>query len=138
MLSGLFTDRKDKEAVTPLVWDRSYTQTELPDCDFQRSTFLGKTMPWVEWKERVDAVSNAKGVASADDVRQSLIEAYPGMIPFMLSDDIMTRHMALLAATGTGKTELILAIVQQQIKKGQAYCWLKPRPILICRARSTR
>lgn len=114
----LYLDRKDKESSKPLVWDQSYTQTELPDCDFQRSTFLGKTMPWVEWKERVDEVSNQKGVSSADDVRQTLIEAYPGMIPFMLSDDIMTRHMALLAATGTGKTELILAIIQQQIKKG--------------------
>lgn len=114
----LFLDRKDQEQETPLVWDRSYTQSELPDCDFQRSTFFGRTMPWVEWKERTDAVANLKGITSADDCRRSLIEAYPGMIPFMLSDDIMTRHVALLAATGTGKTELILSIIQQQIKKG--------------------
>ncbi|WP_409286782.1 type IV secretory system conjugative DNA transfer family protein [Pseudomonas guariconensis] len=114
-------DRDDQEADKPLVWDRKYVQGDLEDCDFQRSTFLGKTMPWVEWKERIDTVVNERGVATADDVRQSLIEAYPSMIPFMLSDDIMTRHMALLAATGTGKTELILAIAQQQIKKGAGF-----------------
>lgn len=115
---SLFLDRQDAELDTPLVWDRSYTGAQIEDCDFQRSTFLGKTMPWVEWKEHVDEVSNSQGYASADNVRQCLIEAYPSMIPFMLSDDIMTRHVALLAATGTGKTELILSIIQQQIKKG--------------------
>lgn len=114
----LFLDRDDEEAEAPLVWDRRYVEKDLEDCDFRRSTFLGKTMPWVEWKERIDEVVNERGVATADDVRKTLIDAYPSMIPFMLSDDIMTRHMALLAATGTGKTELILAIIQQQIKKG--------------------
>lgn len=115
---SLYLDRQDAESETPLIWDRNYTQADIGDCDFQRSTFFGKTMPWVEWKERVDEVSNTQGIASADDVRHCLIEAYPSMIPFMLSDDIFTRHVALLAATGTGKTELILSIIQQQIKKG--------------------
>lgn len=115
---SLLLDREEQENDTPLVWDRTYTQSTLPDCDFQRSTFLGKAMPWAQWRERVNEVSNVKGIVTADDTRQSLIDAYPGMIPFMLSDDIMTRHVALLAATGTGKTELILAIIQQQIKKG--------------------
>lgn len=53
-----------------------------------------------------------------DNVRQVLNEVYPQMMPFMLTDDLMTRHIALLAATGTGKTELLLALIQQQIRKG--------------------
>ncbi|MHC5194967.1 type IV secretory system conjugative DNA transfer family protein [Pseudomonas frederiksbergensis] len=114
----LFLQREEEELETPMVWDRSYTEADIPDCDLRRSTFFGKTLPWVEWKERLDSVTNANGVATADDVRTTLLDAYPGMIPFLLSDDIMTRHVALLAATGTGKTELILSIIQQQIKKG--------------------
>jgi intracellular multiplication protein IcmO len=111
-------DQLERRLRKPVVWDKSYTESDLPDCDIRRSTFLGKAMPWAEWKGKVDEVNNAEGMATADSVRKTLIEAYPHMIPFMLSDDIMTRHVALLAATGTGKTELILAIVQQQIRKG--------------------
>ncbi|EPJ5561590.1 type IV secretory system conjugative DNA transfer family protein [Pseudomonas aeruginosa] len=114
---SLMLDREEGESEKPLVWDRNYTQADLEDCDFQRSTFLGKTLPWTQWREKLTEVTNKKGIVSADDARQSLLEAYPGMMPFLLSDDQMTRHVALLAATGTGKTELILAIIQQQIKK---------------------
>lgn len=111
-------DRKQMEAEKPVVWDKSYTEDEIPDCDIRRSTFLGRAMPWSEWKSKIEEINNVEGAATADAVRKTLIEAYPSMIPFMLTDDIMTRHMALLAATGTGKTELLLAIIQQQIRKG--------------------
>ncbi len=114
----LLLDREETESDTPLVWDRTYIQSDLNDCEFQRSTFFGKTMPWTQWRERVNEVTNTRGVFTADDSRRALVDGYDGMVPFMLSDDIMTRHVALLAATGTGKTELILAIIQQQIKKG--------------------
>jgi hypothetical protein len=114
----LFLNREEDELEAPLVWDRSYTESDIPDCDFRRSTFFGKTLPWIEWKERLDKLTNDTGVATADDVRATLLDAYPGMIPFLLSDDILTRHLAIMAATGTGKTELILSIIQQQIKKG--------------------
>ncbi|MDX2309987.1 type IV secretory system conjugative DNA transfer family protein [Pseudomonas sp. On1] len=115
---SLLLDRKEAEASTTDIWDAGYIEAPIPDCDFRRSTFLGKAIPWTEWKDRVDAITSTKGIATADDVRRELIDTYPSMIPFMLSDDIMTRHVALLAATGTGKTELLLAIIQQQIKKG--------------------
>ena len=115
---SLLLDRKEAEASTTDIWDAGYIEAPIPDCDFRRSTFLGKAIPWTEWKDRVDAITSTKGIATADDIRRELIDTYPSMIPFMLSDDIMTRHVALLAATGTGKTELLLAIIQQQIKKG--------------------
>lgn len=115
---ALMLDRRESESKRDIVWDKGYAEAEIPDCDFRRSTFLGRAMPWAQWKERVDELSNTQGLASADSVRGSLIDAYPQMLPFMLTDDIMTRHVALLAATGTGKTELLLAIIQQQIKKG--------------------
>ncbi|GGM32244.1 hypothetical protein GCM10009425_48450 [Pseudomonas asuensis] len=53
---------------------------------------------------------------TADDVRQTLNDVYPQMMPFMLTDDLMTRHMAFLTATGTDKTELLLSVIQQQIR----------------------
>lgn len=102
----------------PIVWDSGLVEQELPDCDVRRSTFFGKAMPFSEWKSHLDEIRNEKGTATADDVRMALNEVYPQMIPFMLTDDLMTRHVALLAATGTGKTELLLAIIQQQIRKG--------------------
>lgn len=111
-------DKKVSQTNTSLVWDTTYSEDGIPDCDFRRSTFMGKAMPWSEWKDRVDSMNNRHGTVTADGIRQSLIEAYPSMIPFMLQDDIMTRHVALLAATGTGKTELLIAVMQQQIKKG--------------------
>lgn len=111
-------ERNIAENNKPVVWDSGYTETEIPNAELRRTTFFGRVMPWNEWKDNVDAMINAHGTATADDIRGALAEAYPTMIPFMLSDDIMTRHVALLAATGTGKTELILAIIQQQIRKG--------------------
>ena len=114
----LGVEKKLMQSSNALVWDTSYSEDEIPDCDFRRSTFMGKAMPWSEWKDRIDVLNNRNGTVTADGIRQSLVEAYPSMIPFMLQDDIMTRHVALLAATGTGKTELLIAIMQQQIKKG--------------------
>lgn len=113
-------DIEKKMAATdqPIIWDSGYTEADLGDCESRRSTFLGKVMPWNEWKDCVEEVITSKGTATADDIRDTLADQYHSMIPFMLSDDIMTRHVALLAATGTGKTELILAIIQQQIRKG--------------------
>lgn len=102
----------------PIVWDSGLVDPELPDCDLRRSTYFGQAMPFSEWKANVEEIRNAKGTATADDMRMVLNESYSSMIPFMLTDDLMTRHVALLAATGTGKTELLLGIIQQQIRKG--------------------
>lgn len=111
-------EKKIADTEKPIIWDSGYTEAELGDCESRRSTFLGRAMPWSEWKDCVDEVITTKGTATADDIRSTLADQYGSMIPFMLSDDIMTRHVALLAATGTGKTELLLAIIQQQIRKG--------------------
>lgn len=114
----IYLDRKEKKIDSPQIWDSKHIEKDIPDCDFRRATFFGKAMPWGEWKDKVDQITANRGVVTANDVRAELIESYPSLIPFMLSDDEMTRHMAILAATGTGKTELLLAIIQQQIKKG--------------------
>ena len=111
-------EKKIAETEKPIIWDSGYTEAELGDCESRRSTFLGKVMPWGEWKDCVDELATIKGNTTADDIRATLAAQYGSMIPFMLSDDVMTRHVALLAATGTGKTELLLAIIQQQIRKG--------------------
>jgi intracellular multiplication protein IcmO len=102
----------------PMVWDSQLGQTDISDCDLRRNTYFGQVMPYTEWKTNIDEVRNKKGVVTANDVRQTLNEVYPQMMPFMLTDDLMTRHVALLAATGTGKTELLLAVIQQQVRKG--------------------
>lgn len=102
----------------PVVWDSLLEESELTDCDLRRNTYFGQVMPYSEWKANIEEVRNEKGVVTADSIRQTLNEVYPQMMPFMLTDDLMTRHVALLAATGTGKTELLLSIIQQQIRKG--------------------
>ncbi|PWD02035.1 type IV secretory system conjugative DNA transfer family protein [Pseudomonas amygdali] len=107
-----------REIDKPLVWDSQFEETELTDCDLRRSTYFGQVMPYQEWKDNIEEVRNQKGRVTADDVRKTLNDVYPQMMPFMLTDDQMTRHVALLAATGTGKTELLLSIIQQQIRKG--------------------
>lgn len=102
----------------PLMWDSQLEESEIPDCELRRNTYLGQAMPYSEWKANIEDVRNKKGDVTANDVRKTLNEVYPQMMPFMLTDDLMTRHVALLAATGTGKTELLLSIIQQQIRKG--------------------
>lgn len=102
----------------PVVWDSQLEESDLTDCDLRRNTYFGQVMPYSEWKASIEEVRNEKGVVTANDVRKTLNEVYPQMMPFMLTDDLMTRHCALLAATGTGKTELLLSIIQQQIRKG--------------------
>ncbi|MCF5381932.1 TraM recognition domain-containing protein [Pseudomonas syringae] len=102
----------------PVVWDSLLEESDLTDCDLRRNTYLGQAMPYSEWKAHTEDVRNEKGYVSANSIRETLNEVYPQMMPFMLTDDLMTRHVALLAATGTGKTELLLGIIQQQIRKG--------------------
>lgn len=102
----------------PLVWDSQLEESEIADCDLRRNTYLGQVMPYSEWKSNIEEIRNEKGAVTADDVRRTLNDVYSQMMPFMLTDDLMTRHVALLAATGTGKTELLLSIIQQQIRKG--------------------
>lgn len=102
----------------PMVWDSGMSQSEIDDCDLRRNTFFGQAMPFSEWKDCVEEVRREKGSVTADDIRKALNDNYATMMPLMLTDDLMTRHVALLAATGTGKTELLLSIIQQQIRKG--------------------
>lgn len=102
----------------PIIWDSKFVETSLPDCTMRRTTFLGQAMPFPEWRGKIESVRSRKGTATAEDIRHALNECYPLMQPFMLTDDQMTRHMAIMAATGTGKTELLLAIIQQQIRRG--------------------
>ncbi|KKN96210.1 hypothetical protein LCGC14_0171400 [marine sediment metagenome] len=109
---------KLRETDKPLVWDSGLMEKGVADCDIRRSTFLGQSMPFSEWKDELESVRKAKGNITADDVRAKLNEIYPSMVPFMMDDDLLTRHLAILAATGTGKTELLLAMIQQQIRKG--------------------
>ncbi len=111
-------DNRLAENDKPIVWDSLLEESELADCDLRRNTYFGQVMPYSEWKASIEEVRNEKGVVTANDVRKTLNEVYKDMMPFMLTDDLMTRHVALLAATGTGKTELLLAIIQQQIRKG--------------------
>lgn len=106
------------ESDKPIVWDSQLEETELNDCDLRRNTYFGQVMPYSEWKANINAVNNEKGTVTQNDVRKTLNDVYSQMMPFMLTDDLMTRHVALLAATGTGKTELLLAMAQQQIRKG--------------------
>lgn len=106
------------ESDKPIVWDSQLEESELNDCDLRRNTYFGQVMPYSEWKANIDEVRNQKGAVTQNDVRQTLNDVYSQMMPFMLTDDLMTRHVALLAATGTGKTELLLAVIQQQIRKG--------------------
>ena len=110
--------KKVSEQDQPVVWDSGLVEQELPDCDIRRNTYFGQAMPFSEWKAQLDGIRNEKGTATADDSRMALNQAYSQMLPLMLTDDLMTRHVALLAATGTGKTELLLALIQQQIRKG--------------------
>ena len=111
-------DKALSESDKPMIWDSNLEESELSDCDLRRNTYFGQVMPYSEWKANINEVSNAKGAVTQNDVRKALNDVYSQMMPFMLTDDLMTRHVALLAATGTGKTELLLAIIQQQIRKG--------------------
>ena len=111
-------DKALSESDKPMIWDSNLEESELSDCDLRRNTYFGQVMPYSEWKANINEVSNAKGAVTQNDVRKTLNDVYSQMMPFMLTDDLMTRHVALLAATGTGKTELLLAIIQQQIRKG--------------------
>lgn len=102
----------------PLVWDSGLREGELTDCDLRRNTYFGQAMPFSAWKDCLEEIRRDKGTVTADDVRMALNDNYASMMPLMLTDDLLTRHVALLAATGTGKTELLLALIQQQIRKG--------------------
>tara|TARA_R110002124_G_scaffold128157_23_gene288777 strand:+ start:7193 stop:8920 length:1728 start_codon:yes stop_codon:yes gene_type:complete len=115
---SLYVQKDLNKGEQPIVWDSGLVEKELPDCDLRRNTYLGQAMPFSEWKDELEEVRRKTGSVTADDVRMAVNDNYSSMMPLMLSDDLLTRHMALLAATGTGKTELILSIIQQQIRKG--------------------
>jgi hypothetical protein len=46
--------------------------------------------------------------------------------PIYLSDEDRMRHMYVLGRTGTGKTEFLKAMIQQDMKAGHGLCFLEP------------
>lgn len=100
------------------TFDNDYVNEDIDDCDFRRSTYFGQGMPFSRWRDLVDESVRETGEPTPQLKRRVLAQNMNKMTPFMLSDDLWTRHMGILAATGLGKTELIKAIAKQQIDKG--------------------
>jgi len=82
------------------------------------SLYLGQGIDFQLWKLHKSALRE-KNEAITANMRRTLTETiYPLMTPLAITEDILTRHMALLMPTGGCKTEPINSILYQQIKRG--------------------
>lgn len=91
---------KDTDITSQLLFGYG---TELRAYQDQRSHFIGEHFS-----------SQASSQAEASYV-ESVI---PRMVPIHLSDDLMTRHIALIGSTGVGKTEAVLNLIYQSVARG--------------------
>ena len=57
----------------------------------------------------------------------------PEKKPVILSPEARRRHLYMLGATGTGKTNLLLRLIESDIQKGQAFCVIDLRGDLVDR-----
>ena len=106
-------------ALQPLSIDKRYLPTKIGDLEFQDGILLGLGMELGEFKDWVQYAQEKREAPFSQD---ESIEYYAKMLksfsPTMLIDDLLTRHLAFSAQTGSGKTELMFSTADQQIARG--------------------
>ena len=106
-------------ALHPPPIDYRYRPVELKDLGIQDGITLGLGMELGEFKDWMAHHEEKIGRSlSADERHEFLCQMLPSFSPTMLIDDLLTRHLAFSAQTGSGKTELMLSVADQQIARG--------------------
>lgn len=103
--------------------DRKYKQQEIADCHFTDRTFLGYGMDFAQYRDVFDQQERKTGrmdPGDVDELHQKLARDHMG--PIFLSDSDITRHVLVFGATGLGKTELYLSVIQSAVLKRGGGC----------------
>jgi len=100
--------------------DRRFKHLLPKDGEMSKQLYLGHAMDFLEYSDNVESFMEHKDIGKYDYEVKKRYDAYAfqKMEPFNLSNDLQTRHMALLGSTGVGKTEFLLAMLSQQLKRG--------------------
>ncbi len=122
ILFGLKTAKRVTETVQamhPTPLDSRYLPTHLEDLKIQDNLLLGLGMELGEYQdwsafaeERLD-----RGFSESEKT-DYLIDMLPKMSPVGLVDELLVKHLAYSAQTGSGKSELMFATAEQQIARG--------------------
>ena len=110
---------KAMKELFPPTLDSRYLPKPLKDLNYQDGIMLGLGMELGEFKDWYAFAEEELGrKLSEPEQLNHFAKMLPSFSPTMLVDDLLTRHMAYSAQTGSGKTELMYAVADQQIQRG--------------------
>lgn len=92
------------EMAAPTPLDRRYTYKPPEPNEIAKQVYLGHALPFQDYKaekERLRLQHGRLSEAMEDEFNREMVKR---MSPFFLSDDLLTRHQAVVGPTGSGKT----------------------------------
>jgi hypothetical protein len=117
-ISSALKKRQMAKLFKPGEIDESYSQQELEDCSVLDRMSMGLAMQLDDFKSGHERYKKRTGLAGAISLKSYLVARANDFFPFYIKDDYLTRHMSFIGATGVGKTEAQLAMLQQSIARG--------------------
>jgi len=122
VILGLKTARRATESfktMHPAPLDSRYLPTEIEDLKIQDNILLGLGMELGEYQDwSAFTEDKLQRGFSRSEVTDYLIDMLPKFSPVTLIDDLLRKHLAYSAQTGSGKSELMFATAEQQIARG--------------------
>lgn len=114
------TNQKDlnkKQSVSPL--DKRFKMIEPKDGQITPCIYLGQAMDFIDYKDGLEAYQPTQHDLRGAALKERYdAEIFDSMESMFLSDDMQTRHAMLAGSTGVGKTEFLLSMLVQQLKRG--------------------
>ena len=117
-INSAFKKRQFSNLFKPNPIDESYSHQELEDSTVLDRLNLGVAMQLDDFKSGHELYKKKTGLAGALSLKSYLAARANDFFPFYIKDDYLTRHMSFIGATGVGKTEAQLAMLQQSIARG--------------------
>ena len=112
-------EAKAKKAMHPTEMDSRYLPNQMGDLSIQDGLMFGLGMELGEFKDwKAYATENAGRQLSKNEELDLFARMLPSFSPTMIIDDLLTRHIAFSAQTGSGKTETMFAVADQQFARG--------------------
>lgn len=121
LAAGIFDGylrQKASKVVSEGISDERYAQRKMKDCSISDGTFVGLAQSMEQYKDGLLDFEKQYGRITPNLRRAYLADALPRFSPFMMPDDLLTRHFAMLGQTGVGKTETMLSMLYGITSRG--------------------
>lgn len=119
--------REIRELKKPMPIPEAYSFGARNDTGPANRLYFGQSMDFLTYKSGLEALRAENGRLTYEDRRAYNNSVIAQMRPMFIEDKETAAHTALLGSPGQGKTELLLALCQQQVKRGGGMIIFDPK-----------